>query len=93
MGEPVPRRPRTEAPSVPGLLAASGVTSREVEVLAQVAAGRTNREMAEALHLSVRTVEKHVERLLMKTGSTRAELARLAESAGVRPRPDGRLRT
>jgi len=93
MGEPVPRRPRTEASSVPGLLAASGVTSREVEVLAQVAAGRTNREMAAALHLSVRTVEKHVERLLMKTGSTRAELARLAESAGVRPRPDGRLRT
>ena len=29
------------------------------------------------------TVEKHVERLIMKTGLGRSELARLAESAGV----------
>jgi DNA-binding CsgD family transcriptional regulator len=83
MGEPVPRRPRTEAPAVPGPLAARGVTVREVEILAQVAAGHSNREMAQALHLSVRTVEKHVERLLMKTGCTRAELAGLARRAGV----------
>jgi DNA-binding CsgD family transcriptional regulator/tetratricopeptide (TPR) repeat protein len=83
MGEPVPRRPRTEAPAVPGPLAARGVTVREVEILVQVAAGHSNREMAEALHLSVRTVEKHVERLLMKTGCTRAELTGLAQSAGI----------
>jgi DNA-binding CsgD family transcriptional regulator len=87
MGEPVPRRPRTEAPVVPGPLAARGVTPREVEILAQVAAGRSNRDMAEALHLSVRTVEKHVERLLMKTGCTRAELAQLASSARIDPAP------
>jgi DNA-binding NarL/FixJ family response regulator len=37
------------------------------------------------LHLSVRTVEKHVERLLMKTGHRRSELARFAEGAGVLP--------
>jgi DNA-binding CsgD family transcriptional regulator/tetratricopeptide (TPR) repeat protein len=83
MGEPVPRRPRSEAPRVTGLLAARGVTPREAEVLAQVAAGRSNREIAGALHLSVRTVEKHVERLLMKTGHSRSELARFAEDAGV----------
>jgi DNA-binding NarL/FixJ family response regulator len=35
------------------------------------------------MNLSVRTVEKHVERLLMKTGSTRSELGRLAEAVGV----------
>ena len=51
--------------------------------MAQVAAGRSNREIAEFLHLSVRTVEKHVERLLAKTGSTRSELGRLAEALGV----------
>jgi len=85
MGEPVPRRPRTEAPRVTGLLAARGVTAREAEVLAQIAAGRSNREIAGALHLSVRTVEKHVERLLMKTGRSRSELARFAEGAGVPP--------
>ena len=85
MGEPVPRRPRNEAPRVTGLLAARGVTPREAEVLAQIAAGRSNREIAGALHLSVRTVEKHVERLLMKTGHSRSELARFAEGAGVLP--------
>ena len=68
-----------------GLLAARGVTPREAEVLAQVAAGHSNREIAGALHLSVRTVEKHVERLLMKTGHSRAELAGFADGAGVKP--------
>jgi DNA-binding NarL/FixJ family response regulator len=85
MGEPVPRRPRSEAPRVTGLLAARGVTPREAEVLAQVAAGRSNREIADALHLSVRTVEKHVERLLMKSGHSRSELASFAAGAGVQP--------
>ncbi|MGH3279248.1 MAG: response regulator transcription factor, partial [Trebonia sp.] len=85
MGEAVPRRPRSEAPRVTGVLAAQGVTPREAEVLAQIAAGRSNREIAGALHLSVRTVEKHVERLLMKTGHSRPELARFAADAGVQP--------
>jgi DNA-binding CsgD family transcriptional regulator len=85
MGEPVPRPARSEGPKVSGLLAARGVTSREAEVLAQIGAGRSNREMAETLHLSIRTVEKHVERLLMKTGLNRSELARLAQSAGAGP--------
>jgi DNA-binding CsgD family transcriptional regulator len=80
MGEPVPRRPRGDAPPVPGPLAAAGVTPREAEVLAQLTSGRTNRDISETLHLSVRTVEKHVERLIMKTGRSRSELARLAES-------------
>jgi DNA-binding NarL/FixJ family response regulator len=70
---------------VTGLLAARGVTPREVEVLAQVAAGHSNREIAGALHLSVRTVEKHVERLLTKTGHSRSELAGFAEDAGIQP--------
>ena len=88
MGEPVPAGRGTEAPRVPGPLAAQGVTAREVEVLAQIAAGRSNREIAETLHLSVRTVEKHVERLLMKTGLPPPELARLAQSVGVAPLAD-----
>ena len=85
MGVPVPRRPRSEAASVPGPLAAQSVTAREVEVMAQVVAGRSNRQIAETLHLSVRTVEKHVERLLMKTGYTRSDLGDLAERVGVQP--------
>jgi len=37
-------------------------------VLKLVADGLTNREIGERLFLSPRTVEKHVERLLAKTG-------------------------
>ena len=52
------------------------MTAREADVLALVAEGRANREIAERLFLSPRTVEKHVERLLAKTGvARRAELA------------------
>jgi DNA-binding CsgD family transcriptional regulator/tetratricopeptide (TPR) repeat protein len=87
IGEPVPRRARSEAVSVPGVLAAQGVTPRELEVLGHLVAGRSNKQIAESLHLSVRTVEKHVERLLMKTGHNRPELARFAESLGVPPAP------
>jgi DNA-binding CsgD family transcriptional regulator len=52
-----------------------GVTEREAEVFALVTEGLTSREIAARLFLSVRTVDKHVERLLAKTGvSRRAEL-------------------
>jgi len=83
MGERAPRATRGDGPKVPPALAGRGVTSREMEVLSHVAAGRTNREIAALLHLSVRTVEKHVERVIMKTGRTRPELATLASEAGV----------
>jgi DNA-binding CsgD family transcriptional regulator len=85
MGEPVPRRAAHKASRVPSQLAAQGVTTREAEVLAQLAAGCSNRDIANSLHVSVRTVEKHVERLLMKTGRSRPELAQLAKRVGVQP--------
>jgi DNA-binding CsgD family transcriptional regulator/tetratricopeptide (TPR) repeat protein len=76
-GAPVPRRGRGTA-EVPAQLRALGVTSREVDVLGLVADGLTNREIADRLFLSPRTVENHVERLLSKTGaSNRRELARV----------------
>jgi DNA-binding CsgD family transcriptional regulator/tetratricopeptide (TPR) repeat protein len=60
-------------------LAALGVTRREREVLALVAAGLSNKEVAKQLSLSVRTVEKHVESLLRKTGTrSRVQLATAA---------------
>ena len=46
-----------------------GVTAREADVLRLIADGLTNKEIGERLFLSPRTVEKHVERLLAKTGS------------------------
>ncbi|WP_103383917.1 ATP-binding protein [Pseudonocardia dioxanivorans] len=77
-GVAVPRRGRGDA-EVPRPLRALGVTSRETDVLLLVAEGCGNREIAERLFLSPRTVEKHVERLLAKTGSQRrAELVAAA---------------
>ncbi len=56
------------------------VTSREREIAALVAAGRSNREIAEQLHVSVRTVEGHVYRACFKLDAAdRDELARLMQ--------------
>jgi DNA-binding NarL/FixJ family response regulator len=52
------------------------VTSRELDVLLLVREGLGNREIAAALHLSPRTVEHHVSRMLRRVGAgSRAELA------------------
>jgi DNA-binding CsgD family transcriptional regulator len=60
----------------PNPWAGEGVTDREADVLRLVIAGRANKEIAAALRLSPRTVEKHVENLLRKTGArSRTELA------------------
>ena len=66
-----------------------GLTSREFEVTREVAAGRTNREIAERLHLSVRTIENHVEHSLSKLGlNRRTQLAPWlqSQSAPIEPR-------
>ncbi|MEP6799134.1 MAG: LuxR C-terminal-related transcriptional regulator, partial [Lapillicoccus sp.] len=69
-----------------GILAAvDPLSSREREVVDLVVAGRTNREIADRLVLSERTVESHVRSALMKRGCrNRAELIR-AESAETGP--------
>ena len=46
-----------------------GLTQREVEVLRLVAAGSTNREIAEKLVLSIRTVERHIANTYSKIGA------------------------
>ena len=62
----------------PTTRAALGISRREGEVFALVSTGLTNREIAGRLSLSHRTVEKHVESLLRKTGCrSRTQLARI----------------
>ena len=68
---------------MPPALAELAITAREVDVLVLVAGGATNREVAERLFISPRTVDKHVERLLQKTGTSRRGLAAIARDAGL----------
>ena len=62
----------------PGPLAA--LTAREREIAELVAAGRTNREVAEQLVLSARTIEAHLRNVYGKLGvRSRVELTRAVE--------------
>jgi predicted ATPase/DNA-binding CsgD family transcriptional regulator len=64
--------------------AAAGLSRREAEVLRLVAAGRTNREIADTLFLSVRTVERHVTNLYAKIGARgRADATAFAIRRGL----------
>jgi ATP/maltotriose-dependent transcriptional regulator MalT len=56
------------------------LTPREREVAALVAEGRTNRQIGAQLHLSEKTIEKHVSSAMAKLGvSSRTGIARLVE--------------
>lgn len=69
---PSPKQPTVEMP-----------TPREIDVLRYIAQGYTNRQTAEALSISVRTVESHRANLMSKLGlNSRVELVRYAKENG-----------
>ena len=62
----------------------AGLTAREVEVLRLAATGRSNREVADALYLSVRTVERHIENIYRKIDAhSRADATAFALRHGL----------
>jgi DNA-binding NarL/FixJ family response regulator len=64
---------RLEELSRTGLKGDGGLTAREVQVLALVAGGKTNREIATVLVVSEHTVRRHVQNIFAKVGvSSRA---------------------
>ncbi|GAA2582707.1 response regulator transcription factor [Winogradskya consettensis] len=75
----------------PGPLAApaqlTALTEREREIMALVAAGLSNDEIAEQLYVSPLTVKTHINRAMMKLGARdRAQLVVIAYQSGlVRP--------
>ncbi len=60
------------------------LTEREIDVLKQIAAGGSNREIAEALHIAQTTVRTHVAHLLSKLGlRDRLQAAAFAYETGI----------
>lgn len=74
-----PRRPGRPRSTLPGHL-----TARETEILRLVVLGRSNREIAAELYISLGTVKKHVENIMSKSGaSRRTELVPFAVGIGA----------
>ena len=86
----VPATPGTEQaeqarqPATADELARFGLTDREREVLALLAAGRSNPEIARTLFISVKTASVHVSNIMAKLGvSRRVQAAAVAHRLGV----------
>ncbi|MBR8639499.1 AAA family ATPase [Streptomyces tuirus] len=74
------------APAATDPAEALGLTSRERDVLRLVAAGHTNRRIAEELFISPKTASVHVSNILAKLGvSGRGEAAAVAHRLGLFP--------
>lgn len=64
------------------------LSAREEEVLRLIAAGTTNRQIAQNLHVSLSTVKTYVERIIRKLGvSDRTQAAVKAAELGLLPEP------
>jgi DNA-binding CsgD family transcriptional regulator len=96
---PLTPDPTPAAPAAPGPdpAEALGLTSRERDVLRLVAAGYSNRQIAEELFISPKTASVHVSNILAKLGvAGRGEAAAVAHRlrlfAPVSPRPEAARR-
>ncbi|HUY99123.1 MAG TPA: AAA family ATPase [Thermomicrobiaceae bacterium] len=76
--------PRPSTPRQTAREASGGLTAREREVVAQIAMGRSNREIAAALYVSERTIEAHTGHIRDKLGLTsRAQVVAWAIARGL----------
>ena len=74
-----------DEPNVPfGKITRSDLTDREIEILRELTASKTNEEIAEELMISVNTVKRHIQNIMEKTGfESRLDLAMSAKSIGL----------
>lgn len=81
-GNALGRPGRRGSVATPGLL--EPLSARELEVLALVAAGHANREIAERLYITVDTVKRHVSHIFDKLGAaSRTQAAARARELGL----------
>jgi ATP/maltotriose-dependent transcriptional regulator MalT len=63
-----------------------GITPRELEVLEQMAQGKSNQEIADTLFVSLNTVKTHLSNLFSKLGvKRRTQAIQKAKSMGIIP--------
>jgi DNA-binding NarL/FixJ family response regulator len=75
----LPRGPRASTRENP-----AGLTSREIQVLTLLVRGHTNTELANRLHVSIRTVDHHVSSILEKLDvRSRTEAVAAAFGLGI----------
>ena len=81
------RIPLDKAPNDVGPASAAGdlgLTSREIEVLGRLAAGRSDRQIADELFISKKTASVHVSNILRKLGvSNRVEAGEIGQRVGL----------
>jgi DNA-binding CsgD family transcriptional regulator len=79
LGQRVQRRPQPAAADGEGV---ASLTQRELEIARLIVDRRTNRQIAEELFLSPKTVETHIRNIFAKLGAdSRVEVARMVERA------------
>ena len=79
LGHHIHRRSQPAAPDSTGV---DALTRRELEIARRIVDRRTNREIAEELFLSPKTVETHIRNIFAKLGAdSRVEVARIVERA------------
>ncbi len=84
-----------DAPKVPfGKITRADLTEREIEILRELTASKTNEEIAEKLQISVNTVKRHIQNIMEKTGfESRLDIAMSAKSLGLVVNDNDRLGT
>ena len=84
ISRPPSRDPAGPAGPGPSGQPPDGLTTREAEVLALLASGLSNAEIAQRLYLSHATVKTHINRIFAKTGARdRAQAVRYAYQHGL----------
>jgi DNA-binding NarL/FixJ family response regulator len=75
---------RQQSGPMPGVALPSSLTTRELEILALIAGGLTNSEIAARLYISPLTCKSHVSRILMKLDARdRTQLVVIAYESGL----------